>query len=268
MTAIAGHTDTGNRAGENQDSIGWDAARSIALVADGLGGHASGQVASGIVKETVLELVDSLGLSEAVMKAHAAVTEAAAKDEHMHGMASTIVAIQIADRIGHVVWVGDSRAYLWRGHKISHLTQDHSVVEELRVEEGLSETQVRAHPHRNQVTRVLGAGEPEPGRHDFPMRKGDWVLLCSDGLSGELRDGEIATVLNEAASLEDAAAKLIAASLEKGGHDNVSAVLVEYDGASRRAPKLSDAAISWLAVLGGIVLAALLAGALIWFGRR
>ena len=129
------------------------------------------------------------------------VTEAAAKDEHMHGMASTIVAIQIADRIGHVVWVGDSRAYLWRGHKISHLTQDHSVVEELRVEEGLSETQVRSHPHRNQVTRVLGAGEPEPGRHDFPMRKGDWVLLCSDGLSGELRDGEIATVLNEAASL-------------------------------------------------------------------
>jgi serine/threonine protein phosphatase PrpC len=183
-------------------------------------------------------------------------------------MASTIVAIKIADRIGHVVWVGDSRAYLWRGHKISHLTQDHSVVEALRVEEGLSETQVRAHPQRNQVTRVLGAGEPEPGLHDFPMHKGDWVLLCSDGLSGELRDGEIANLLDAASSLEDAAAKLITTSLEKGGHDNVSAVLVEYDGPSGRASKLSDAAISWLAVLGGIVLAGLLAGALIWFGRR
>jgi protein phosphatase len=240
MTAIAGLTDPGNRAGENQDSIGWDAARSIALVADGLGGHASGQIASGIVKDTVLELADALELSAAVMKAHAAVVEAAGKDEKMHGMASTIVAIKIAQSLGHVVWIGEQ----------------------------LSETQVRTHPQRNQVTRVLGAGEPEPGRHVFPMHKGDWVLLCSDGLSGELRDGEIASVLKSSTSIEDAAAKLIAASLEKGGRDNVSAVLVEYDGPSRRAFKLSDAAISWLAVLGGILLAGLLAGALIWFRRR
>lgn len=269
MTAIAGLTDPGNRAGENQDSIGWDAARSIALVADGLGGHASGQVASGIVKDTVLELVDGLELGAAVMQAHAAVVGAAGKDEKMHGMASTVVAIKIAHSLGHVVWVGDSRAYLWRGNQISHLTQDHSVVEELRVEEQLSETQVRTHPQRNQVTRVLGAGEPEPGRHVFPMQQGDWVLLCSDGLSGELRDGEIASVLKSSTSIEDAVAKLIAAALEKGGRDNVSAVLVEYDGPSRRVVKLSDAAISWLAVLGGIVLAGLLAGALIWFrGRR
>jgi PPM family protein phosphatase len=269
MTAITGLTDPGNRAGENQDSIGWDATRSIALVADGLGGHASGQIASGIVKDTVLKLVDSLDLDAAVMQAHAAVADAAEKDETMHGMASTIVAIKIARRIGHVVWVGDSRAYLWRGGQISPLTQDHSVVEELRVEERLSETQVRMHPLRNQVTRVLGVGLPEPGRHEFPMRKGDWVLLCSDGLSGELRDVEIAGVLDAATSLEDAAAKLIAAALQNGGHDNVSAVLVEYHGPNKRAFKLSDTAVGWLAVLCGIALAGLLAGTLIWFrGRR
>ena len=268
MTAIAGLTDPGHRAGENQDSIGWDTERSLALVADGLGGHASGQVASGIVKETVLKL-DALELGEAVMMAHAAVAQAAEKDEKMHGMASTIVAIKIVQGIGHVVWVGDSRAYLWRGNQISHLTQDHSVVEELRAEERLSETQVRSHPQRNQVTRVLGAGEPEPGRNEFPMHKGDWVLLCSDGLSGELRDGELASVLKSSTSIEDAVARLVAASLEKGGHDNVSAVLVEYDGPTRRTFKLSETAISWLAVLGGILLAGLLAGALIWFrGKR
>jgi PPM family protein phosphatase len=268
MTAIAGLTDPGHRAGENQDSIGWDTERSLALVADGLGGHASGQVASGIVKETVLKL-DALELGEAVMMAHAAVAQAAEKDEKMHGMASTIVAIKIVQGIGHVVWVGDSRAYLWRGNQISHLTQDHSVVEELRTEERLSETQVRSHPQRNQVTRVLGAGEPEPGRNEFPMHKGDWVLLCSDGLSGELRDGELASVLKSSTSIEDAVARLVAASLEKGGHDNVSAVLVEYDGPTRRTFKLSETAISWLAVLGGILLAGLLAGALIWFrGKR
>lgn len=269
MTAIAGLTDPGHRPGENQDSIGWDAARSIALVADGLGGHASGQVASGIVKDTVLKWVDSLGLSDAVMRAHAAVAEAAERDEKNHGMASTIVAIKIAQRIGQVLWVGDSRAYLWRGHEIRQLTQDHSVVEALRLEEHLSENEVRTHPQRNQVTRVLGAGEPEPDRYDFPMQKGDWVLLCSDGLTGELRDAEIASVLATAASLEDAVTRLIAAALAKGGHDNVSAVLVEYDGPSGRVSKLSDAALSWLAVLGGVVLAGLLAGALIWFrGKR
>jgi len=268
MTVIAGCTDPGNRAGENQDSIGWDAARSLALVADGLGGHAGGQVASVIVKDTVLKLADSLGLSGAVMRAHAAVAEAAAKDEIRHGMASTIVAIKIARGVGHVVWVGDSRAYLWRDRRIRHLTRDHSVVEELRREEHLSETQVRTHPQRNQVTRVLGAGDPVPDRHEFPLHNGDWVLLCSDGLSGELRDEEIAGILTGATSLEDASGKLIAASLAKGGRDNVSAVLVAYDGPTQRLHKLSDAAVSWLAVLGGIVLAAALAGLLIWFGRR
>lgn len=268
MTAIAGHTDPGNRAGENQDSIGWDAGRSIALVADGLGGHAGGQVASAIVKDTVLELADSLGLSGAVMRAHAAVAAAAANDEIRHGMASTIVAIKITRGVGQVVWVGDSRAYLWRGRRISHLTRDHSVVEELRQEEHLTETQVRSHPQRNQVTRVLGAGDPEPGRHEFPLHNGDWVLLCSDGLSGELRDEEIAGILTDATSVEDAAAKLIAASLAKGGRDNVSAVLVAYDGPTKRLHKLSDAAVSWLAVLGGIALAAVLAGLLIWLRRR
>jgi serine/threonine protein phosphatase PrpC len=269
MTAIAGLTDPGNRPGENQDSIGWDAARSIALVADGLGGHASGQVASGIVKQTVLELVDSLALDAAVMRAHAAVAEAAANDEHNRGMASTIVAIQIARGIGRIVWVGDSRAYLWRAGQLTQLTQDHSVVEQLRAELQLSETQVRSHPQRNQVTRVLGAGEPEADGHELPMHTHDQVLLCSDGLSGELRDAEIAGILGDASSLEDAVAQLIAAALAKGGHDNVSAVLVEYDGPTKRSFKLSSTALSWLAVLSGILLAGLLAGVLIWiYGKK
>jgi hypothetical protein len=101
------------------------------------------------------------------------------------------------------------------------------------------------------------------------MHNGDWVLLCSDGLSGELRDGEISAILSATSSLEDAVAKLIAAALANGGRDNVSAVLVEYDGPTKRVLKLSDAAVNWLAVLGGILLAGLLAGVLFWLrGRR
>ena len=270
MTKIAGLTDPGHRSGENQDSIGWDEARSLAFVADGLGGHAGGQVASGIVKETVLNLVGTVDLRTAVLRAHAAVAEAAQHGADLTGMASTIVAIRIARRAGEVIWVGDSRAYLWRNKEISRLTRDHSVVEELRIPEGLSETQIRAHPLRNEVTNVLGAGDPEPSRNEFPLQKGDWILLCSDGLHGELRDHEIADVLASAASSNQAVEALIVAAKGKGGRDNVSAVLVEYDGPSQRLPlRLSDAAIVKLAILGGVLLAGLLAGALFWFhGKR
>jgi serine/threonine protein phosphatase PrpC len=270
MTTIAGLTDTGHRAGENQDSIGWDEARSLAFVADGLGGHAGGQLASGIVKQSFLDLVGSVDLPTAALRAHTAVIRAAGEDEQLIGMASTVVAAQIERRTAHIVWVGDSRAYLWRAGTISRLTRDHSVVEELREVAGLSETQIRDHPQRNEVTNVLGAGEPVPGTAELGLRRGDWILLCSDGLSGELRDEEISGILASAGSPSDATERLIAAALKHGGHDNISAVILKYDGPSKREFKLrlSEAEIGWLAVLGGVVLAVLLAGALMWIRRR
>ena len=270
MTSIAGLTDPGHRAGENQDAIGWDAARSLAFVADGLGGHASGQVASGIVKQSLLDPVDTSNLGAAALRAHAAIVQAAEKEDHLHGMASTLVAAQIVSRVAQIVWVGDSRAYLWRGGAISRLTRDHSLVEELRELTPLSETQVRVHPQRNAVTNVLGAGTPVPSMAEIPLRKGDWILLCSDGLSGELRDEAIAVVLASALSPADAAERLIAAALAAGGHDNVSAVIVKYDGPSKRDLwlKLDEGAVGWLAVLGGVVLAVLLASLVMWIRHK
>jgi PPM family protein phosphatase len=267
MIAIAGLTHPGNRPGENQDSIGWDEGRRVALVADGLGGHAGGQIASAIVRDTVLELVGKLDLHAAVMRAHGAVVEAAKQGEHLFGMASTIVAVQIAQRRARIAWAGDSRAYLWRGGRISRLTRDHSVVEELRVFQTLSEEQVREHARRNEVTNVLGAGIPEPSVSEVPLRRGDWILLCSDGLNGELRDEEIAGVLARAASPDDAAQALIAAVLDRGGRDNVSAVVLNYDGrgADAFALRLSDAAITGLVAIGGAVLAVIIASLLFWF---
>jgi PPM family protein phosphatase len=269
MTSIAGITDPGGRPGENQDSIGWDEARSLALVADGLGGHAGGQVASRIVKETVLNFVDTIGLPAALLRAHSTILEAAKQGEEVHGMASTIVAVQIKRGKATIVWAGDSRAYLWRGGELTRLTRDHSVVEELRVTGGLSETEVRMHPLRNEVTNVLGAGEPEPDTVEVALRPGDWIMLCSDGLSGELRDGEIAQLL-AAATSGGAAKTLVDAVLQKGGRDNVSVVVVAYDGSGIRrfSTRISEGAITWLAVLGGIALALLIAGAAVWIRRR
>jgi PPM family protein phosphatase len=269
MTTITGLTDPGNRPGENQDSVGWDEARGLALVADGLGGHAGGQVASRIVKDTVLHFADTLGLPGALQRAHSSILEAAKQGEEVHGMASTIVAVQIKRSKASVIWAGDSRAYLWRGGELTRLTRDHSIVEELRVTGGLSETQVRMHPLRNEVTNVLGAGEPEPDTVQVVLRPGDWIMLCSDGLSGELRDGEIAQLL-AAATPVGAAKALVDAVLQKGGRDNVSVVVVAYDGSGnhRILSRISEGAITWLAVLGGIALALLIAGATVWIRRR
>lgn len=270
MISIDGLTHPGNRPGANQDSIGWDETRSLALVADGLGGHAAGQVASGIVKETVLNLVGALDLSMAALRSHAAIIEAAAQDEQLHGMASTIVAVQISRSTGTVVWVGDSRAYLWRDGQLSRLTRDHSVVEGLRAAASLSETQVRAHPKRNEITNVLGAGEPEVECHKVALRAGDRILLCSDGLSGELRDNEIAGLLAVPRPAGESVSALVNAALEKGGRDNISVVIVEYSaaGTSMRLSRLSERAVTSLAVLGGIILAVVIAAAVLWLRRN
>jgi len=270
MTTIAGLTNPGHRAGANQDSIGWDESRSLAFVADGLGGHAGGQVASDIVKQTLLDPAGSLDLKAAALRAHAAVAGAAEKDEALTGMASTLVAVQIARREAKVVWAGDSRAYLWRNGIISRLTRDHSMVQELRELADLSETDVRSHPQRNQVTNVLGTGEPAPDTALLPMRNGDWILLCSDGLTGELRDEEIADILDAANTPSEASVRLINAALERGGHDNVSVVVVQYDGRSKRVfnIRLSETEMGWLAALGGVLLALSLAGILLWVRRK
>src|SRR5437868_5651675 len=136
----AGRTHPGRRGGQNEDSIGWDEARQMWFVADGMGGHASGDVASRIVKQTLLES-GTLPLIEAVHQAHRAVAKAAALANS--NMGSTVVALQLRDGEGEIVWVGDSRVYLWRDKKLQPVTRDHSFIELLREQENLSDEQLR-----------------------------------------------------------------------------------------------------------------------------
>jgi len=181
-------------------------------------------------------------------------------------MGSTAVVVRMGQGHGEIAWVGDSRAYLWRAGSLLGVTRDHSFLELLREQQPLSEEELRAHPHRNLVTQTIGIGTPNPSVNDLLLRTGDWLLLCSDGLNDELDDGEIAEALKAHPEVEAASDALIAAALAKGGKDNVSVVIVEYDGpdgVSSRA-SMRQIVMRWLPVAVGVLAAVLVAVFLMW----
>lgn len=271
MAQIASHTHAGRVHDDNEDSIGADAARGVWLIADGMGGHASGEVASAIVKDTILR-ASELPLIDAVVAAHQAVVAAAnADDGRYRGMGSTVVAFALHGARGEVVWVGDSRAYLWRRGAIRRVSRDHSYVELLRDTTDLSEEQIRTHPQKNLVTQTLGHGDPVPAQAYVDLRPRDWLMLCSDGLNDELSDDEIAALLRGSATPDDAVVQLVDAALAKGGRDNVSVVIVALSGDDlpdrwRRWWRIARAQAWFPAVLG--VVAALLLASLLLFSFK
>jgi protein phosphatase len=249
---------------QNEDSIGWDLVQGLVFVADGMGGHAAGEVASGIAKSTLLERA-SAPLTDAVLDAHRAIVKTAGENPAQRGMGSTVVAMRLDRLHGEVVWVGDSRAYLWRNGTLRTLTRDHSFLELLLMSKRITEAEARNHPKRNLVTQTLGIGDPAPEREQVSLLPGDWVMLCSDGLNDELTDDEMAAILRGAGTPEVAVKQLIEAAVEHGGRDNVSVVIVEPDAAAfqeriaaalgdrwERLPQAARAAL--LGVIGGAVL--------------
>jgi len=267
---FSGRTHPGRRGGANEDAIGWDEASCFWFVADGMGGHASGDVASRVVKETLLGEALALPLVEAIRKAHETVAATAKTNTAYDNMGSTVVATRIAQRQAEIAWVGDSRAYLWRDGSLSALTRDHSYLEVLRIQENLTDEQLRGHPNKNLVTQTLGIGVPEPSVAKLVLRRRDWLLLCSDGLNDELEDQEMAEILRTHPEPEKATEALIDAALAKGGRDNVSAVLVEYDGPNGLSfsRAMSQKVRPLLPIIGGVVAATLVAVLWWWFYGR
>jgi len=237
MISFSIQTDPGTQYEDNEDTVGCDEALKVWLVADGMGGHAAGEVASRIAKETFLEQV---GAGEnyvaSALNAHAAIAASAEAQQAQQGMGSTLVGMQIDDCHAHLVWVGDSRCYLWRDGELSVVTHDHSYVQMLIDQGHLTDETARDHPKRNMVTQVLGLGEPHPDTSSVPLQSGDWLVLCSDGLNDELTDAEISQILVDAAGeVAPVAGMLIQKALAHGGRDNVSVVAVAYDGPTAKA---------------------------------
>jgi len=238
MVSFYGGSDPGCVEDANEDSIGWDIERGVWLIADGMGGHSRGELASRVVCDTILDRIASdYSLKKSVSDAHLAVVQAVEDSGDYRSMGSTVVAMQIDDDGGRLVWVGDSRAYLWRKRKLRQISTDHSLLQLLLATRQITEEEARGHPKRNLVTQTLGMGEPEPDERKLELRRRDRIILCSDGLSDELTDIEIARVLKRSGSPKEAVDRLIEAALEHGAKDNVSVIVIECDDDAPARPK-------------------------------
>ena len=266
--SFAALTNVGNRGGENEDAVGWSESDRLWFVADGMGGHAAGQIASGIVKDVLLRDSHEKDLVAVVRRAHEAVLAAARSREEWRGMGSTLVAARVGEGVCEVIWVGDSRAYLLRRGKLTPLTRDHSVVEELRAEGVLSEAEIRSDPRANQITRGLGQDSVAPSLNQAPLRRGDRILLCSDGLHDGVSDSAIAKLARNAGP-NAAAEALVEAALKSGGRDNISVIVVDYDGPSAPAAmRMGHARRDLIPILIGVVAAVLVILAFWWLVPR
>ena len=253
-------------------------------MADGLGGHQAGEVASALALD-VLEKrapkhADAHALDEAARAANDAVIEAAREGRGRTGMGTTLTAAVVEDARLVISHVGDSRAYLLHAGALSRLTQDHSMVADMIRQGTLTEEESRSHPNRSVITRALGS-DPDmlPDSFDVDVTVGDRLMLSSDGLHGQVSDAEIGEILSRATEPGTAVRALIDAANDAGGADNVTVVVVDIGSGSRASVSVStDAAVkprptaaqtaaTWLGRLAWVVaVAAVLAGA--WFSVK
>lgn len=225
---MARATDVGRVRGHNEDR--HLARPPIIAVADGMGGARAGEVAAGIAVNALGELSGCPrpgDLRRAVDRANAEIRRSASGDAGRTGMGTTVTACMLAaDARLYVVHVGDSRAYLWRDGELRRLTDDHSVVAELVRGGALTEEQADRHPHRNVITRALGASDSVAAdAFQVGVEAGDVVVLCTDGVSAAMGDARIREALGACDDLGAAARALLAAADEAGGEDNATVVL-------------------------------------------
>lgn len=249
-------TDTGKVRENNEDSCCGDGR--IFIVADGMGGHRAGEVASASAIEVFLGFEkENRGLDplermrEGILAANHELYERAQNDPLLEGMGTTFTGVLVEEGLflGHV---GDSRAYLWREGELSQLTRDHSLVEQMVREGYITRAEVRKHPQRNIILRALGvSGELEVDLDSLVTIPGDRILLCSDGLTGSLEDEEIGTIISEHGDLDECCRGLVDAANDRGGMDNITVVVIDFEGKrdSRKARERRTKKKRWRGVL-------------------
>jgi protein phosphatase len=236
----AGRTDVGIIRSGNEDNYLMIPDRGVFVVADGMGGHAAGEVASEMaVRFTTRELGTLGGLDDeqvaermrsAIRAANTAIFERTLTEHDKRGMGTTVTALVVYGARFLVGQVGDSRAYLLRDGKLVQITKDHSYVQE-QVDAGyLTPEQARTHPYSNVITRCVGASQDVlPDIYVGAVRAADLFLLASDGLTGMLEDYQLAEIVRGDAVPQRLVDELVAAANRHGGLDNITAILVRVD---------------------------------------
>ena len=246
-------TDAGRRRNSNEDSHSSRPEVGLFIVADGMGGHVAGEVASRVAVESISAFIQETAgadrnrtwpfpfepelsfeanrLKAAFRLANRRIASAIADSQDLRGMATTASAMLVGKDHACVAHIGDSRVYVLQGSDLHQITDDHSWVEE-QVRAGmLTPAAARQHPWRNVVTRALsGAEDPEIDVVQVKPAAGDRYLLCSDGLFGVVGDEQIAAILGDrSASLDEICGRLIDAANEAGGPDNITALVIQID---------------------------------------
>lgn len=242
-----GKSDLGRRRNHNEDFSLIDEKRGLFIVADGMGGHAAGEVASQKAVDVIHEFISQPPLSpepfgqdpslspsanflrNAIKMANLQIHEMAREKDVLSGMGTTVVCLLVKNSTATIANVGDSRCYLLRDHQLHQLTEDHSFVHEQVKKNLISHEETRTHPLRNIITRALGPSRDVEVDFFFEeIKPGDLFLLCTDGLTSMVEDKVILEVLTEpSASLEVKNRNLIAEANLNGGDDNITIILVE-----------------------------------------
>lgn len=236
-------TDVGKVREINQDSLTADPERGLYVVADGMGGHLAGEKASLCAVETIStlltgEAIDQAAegdlprvIQQAIQEANRVIVNASLQDASMRGMGTTAVVAVTCEAAVYLGHIGDSRAYLLTQDAISQITEDHSVVAQLLRARAITPQEAQRHPYRNVITKCLGMQmEVEADTLVVDWKPGDRLLLCSDGLSGLVADEEMLAIANAAPDLQVACERLVALANERGGHDNITVILLRNAG--------------------------------------
>ena len=264
LTSFGSRTDIGCLRDHNEDSL--VVAPPLFAIADGMGGHAAGEVASEIAVRVLSELApehpDGAALGHAVEEANRAVIQAAHEGRGRQGMGTTMTAAMLEGERLVIAQVGDSRAYLLHQGKLQQLTRDHSLMADMIEAGQLTPEEARTHPQRSVITRALGSdAHLHPDIYEINVETGDRLLICSDGLSGMVFDNEIENTLRRVQDPQRCASQLVNEAIAAGGHDNVTVIVADVTGyAEVRRKKLArKTKLSIALVL--VLFAAIIAGA-------
>ena len=238
----SGRTDRGKVRQANEDFLGTFPERSLFIVADGMGGHKAGNVASRLAVETIVQAVQGLKtpaenrfeqishyLDTAIQKANLKIFQEGVRNSDWSGMGTTVVVAWLHGNNASIGFVGDSRAYLLRKNNLRQVTTDHTVVHEYVIKGLIQPEEAERHPMKHVLSRALGTQEAvETDILNLPLFPGDILLLCSDGLTNMLTKDEMESILTGPGDLDDKSGDMIRVANEKGGKDNITLILVQY----------------------------------------